>query len=146
MENKTKVIEIRGLTKRLKNKTVLNDVTLDIFAGDICGISGHNGSGKSMLLKAISGFLQPTSGSIKVFGEDVGVHGKLAKDTGVLIEAPGLLLGYSAFDNLYMLARLDGFKDKTAIEEILTTLELDPKDKRPVSKYSLGMKQKVGIA
>lgn len=136
-------VSMHGVTKTLSGYKVLNDVTMHIQSGEVCGLMGPNGSGKSMLLKAICGFIEVDQGEISVFGKIVSPI-KMATHTGALIELPGLELGLSAYENLVLLARSK--EDMTFIPTTLNALGIDPKDRRPVRRYSLGMKQKLAIA
>ncbi len=138
-------ITVKNVTKVLKNKRVLDNVSLHIPAGSITGIIGRNGSGKSMLFKAISGLMPVNSGSIVIMGRTVGRNGAFPSDIGILIERPGYLPQYSALRNLQMIAEIRCKIDDSDIIAIMTEMGLDPKDRRPVRKYSLGMKQKIGI-
>ena len=137
------VVSMHGVTKTLNGYKVLNDVTMRISSGEVCGLTGPNGSGKSMLLKAICGLIEVDRGEISVFGEMVSPM-KMAAHTGALIELPGLELGLSAYENLILLARSK--EDLTLIPATLNALGIDPQDRRPVRRYSLGMKQKLAIA
>lgn len=143
METKTMYIELNNVNKKIKKKEVLKDISVNIRSGQICGLTGDNGSGKSMLLKAISGLIEIDSGTISVCDKTVG-HGNLAENTGILIETPGLLLSQTAYQNLKMLCIKRNYEQHICFT--LSSLGLNPYDKRPTKKYSLGMKQKVGIA
>lgn len=138
-------VEITQLTKKIKGHVILKDINLTIAEGELCGIVGENGSGKSMLFKVICGFISPSGGTAKVFGNLVG-NGKYARNTGLLIERPSLLTEYSAMQNLLLLCSIQKKVEKKDIAAIMENLGLDPDDRRPVKKYSLGMKQKLGIA
>ena len=138
-------IEAQNVTKIIRGRTILNNVSLCVEQGEAVGIAGRNGSGKSMFFKTVCGLI-PTSGSVSVFGTAVGKNGKFAPDTGMLIEAPGFLPQYSGYANLKMLADIKGIVKKADIYNVLQTVGLDPADRRPVRKYSLGMKQRLGIA
>jgi len=137
-------VEIKNLTKEISGNIILNDISCTLELGKIYGIVGKNGSGKSMLIKAIAGLLLPTKGSIKVFDEEI-VNGNLPKDIGVLFDNVGLLEQYSALENLKILASINNKIDEDHIKNLLDYIGLTSEDNRPVKKYSLGMKQKVGI-
>ncbi len=137
-------IEIENLTKELSGNVILNDISCKFEIGKIYGIIGRNGSGKSMLIKAISGLLLPDNGSVKVFNEKI-LNGSLPKNLGVLFDNVGLLDQYSALDNLKILASINNKINEKHIRYLLEYVGLNPDDKRPIKKYSLGMKQKVGI-
>jgi len=141
-----KNIKIENLCKEIKGISILNNINMELESGKIYGFRGVNGSGKTMLMKAICGLIRTNSGNVYIDGEKVGKDIEFPKSVGVLIENPGLIGSYSGFENLRMLADI---KNKTSDEEIkdmLRKLGLDPEDKKKVKKYSLGMKQKVGIA
>lgn len=144
MENK-KVVEISNLTKDIKGTKILNNVNLNLESGKAYGIVGRNGSGKSMLFKAICGLINATEGDIKVFDKPIK-NGSFPDSTGVIIEHPGLLLQYSAFKNLKILASINNKISDEKINETIALVGLDPNNKKPVKKYSLGMKQRLGIA
>lgn len=140
------VVIIRKLTKVIGGHTILNQIDLEVKPGRIYGIIGHNGSGKSMLFKAIAGYLRPTKGEVIVFGEKIGEKAKFPKHFGALIEHPGFLPQYSGMRNLKLLAAIKNEITDEEIKEAITQVGLDWQDKRPVKKYSLGMKQRLGIA
>lgn len=139
-------IEIKNVTKKIDKEMVLNDISLSLNSGTIYGLVGRNGSGKSMLLKTICGFVKPDKGYVIVNGEDIYKNNTFPKNTAALIERPNYLPELTGFENLKMLASINKKIDDT---EILNTLKkvnlLDEKDKK-FKKYSLGMKQKLGIA
>lgn len=144
MENR-KVVEISNLTKDIKGTKVLNKVNLQLESGKAYGIIGRNGSGKSMLFKAICGLINITEGSITVFDKSIN-NGSFPDDVGMIIENPGFLLQYSAFKNLKILASINNKISDEKINETIALVGLDPKDKKIVKKFSLGMKQRLGIA
>ena len=139
-------IEIKNVTKKIDKEMVLNDISLSLNSGTIYGLVGRNGSGKSMLLKTICGFVKPDKGYVIVNGEDIYKNNTFPKNTAALIERPNYLPELTGFENLKMLASINKKIDDT---EILNTIKkvklLDEKDKK-YKKYSLGMKQKLGIA
>lgn len=138
------VLEVNDLCKKYKETMAVNHVNMKIKKGDIYGFIGRNGSGKSTTLKLISGHIFPTSGEIKLFGEER--NNFTNKRIGALIENAGLYPNLSAFDNMDIKATGMGLKDKSKINEILELVKLDPKSKKIVKKFSLGMKQRLGIA
>lgn len=142
----TDVIVIDKLTKSFKGKTVLEDVNMRLQEGGIYGIVGDNGSGKTVLLKLICGFMKPDSGTVTVNGKVIGKDADFPENTGIIIEAPGFLPNYSGMKNLEYLASIRGKIGKEQIESAMKTVGLDPSSKLRVGKYSLGMKQRLGIA
>lgn len=140
------IVEINNLVKTIKSTTILKDITLHIKEPKIVGIVGRNGSGKSMLFKAICGFVIPTQGEVKVFNKTIHKDISFPENTGFLIEHPGFLPQYSAFKNLKILAEVRGVIGDSEIIEALKRVGLDPDDKKLVKKFSLGMKQRLGIA
>lgn len=140
------MIQIDNLTLVLNDQTILNDVSVRFERGKIHGIVGRNGSGKTMLMKCICGLVRVTSGSVIVNGVHTERGNKVPENTGAIIETPGFLPQYSGFRNLKMLATLTGKASAEDIRQAIKTVGLDPADKKPVGKYSLGMKQKLGLA
>lgn len=140
------IIQIDHVNKQFKDVKVLKDITVDFEAGQIHGLIGRNGSGKTVLMKCICGFMQPTAGSIFVDGMQVGKDVDIPQNLGVIIEAPGFLPGYSGFKNLKFLADIQKKADAAKIKAVMQRVGLDPESKKHVSKYSLGMRQRLGIA
>jgi len=139
-------IELKNINKRFGEQCVLNDVSLSFQPGKIYGIIGRNGSGKSVLFKCICGFVYPDSGEIRVNGEIISKGNAIPKDMGIIIESPGFLPNYSGFYNLYLLSKLLRKINKEQIKEVLTKVGLNAGSKKPVAQYSLGMKQRLGLA
>ena len=139
-------IEISNVTKRFDDQTVLKNVTMNLEAGKIHGIVGNNGSGKTVLMKCICGFLQPDEGFVKVDGKIVGVDMDFPDDMGLIIETPGFLPQLSGKKNLKRLAQMKKKITDIQIEEAMRRVELATNLKRPVGNYSLGMRQRLGIA
>ncbi len=140
------IIQIENVIKKFGTATVLNDVSVSFEKGKIHGLIGRNGSGKTMLLKCICGFVVPTSGKIMVDGKQIGKDTDIPENIGAIIEAPGFLPNYNAYMNLKFLAII---KNKIKKEEIIQAIEkvgLAPKSKKHVGKFSLGMRQRLGIA
>ena len=139
-------IKIEGLHKSIKGAVILNDINLHLTSGKIYGIRGKNGSGKTMLMRAISGLLIPDSGSVCINGKVLHEDIEFPESIGVLIENPSFLSQYTGYKNLKLLAGLSvGITDED-IRIALERVGLDPDDKRVYRKYSLGMKEKLGIA
>lgn len=134
------------LSMRFGQHTVVKQVSCRFEAGRIHGIVGRNGSGKTVLMKCILGFLRPSAGSATVFGKQIGRDTDFAPDTGMLIESPGFLPFESGLANLKWLARLTGIRGTDRIKECIRLVGLDPDMKKPVGKYSMGMRQRLGIA
>ncbi|KLA21989.1 ATP-binding cassette domain-containing protein [Bacillus cereus] len=137
-------VELKNVTKTIRGHRVLNDIELKLPAGKIYGFQGKNGSGKTMLLRAISGLIKPTSGEVYI--NQKKLHNNFPEDMGLLIEYPGFLPSYTGFKNLKILASIQNKINDQKINEALKNVGLDPNDKRKVKKYSLGMKQRLGIA
>lgn len=139
-------IEVKGVNLRIKNTDILVDVTASFEKGKIHGLIGRNGSGKSMLMKCICGFVLPNSGEILVEGKQIGKDCDFPENIGIIIETPGFIPYYSGKKNLAILASI---KKKIGDEEICSVMKavgLDSTLKRPVRKYSLGMRQRLGLA
>lgn len=139
-------IIVDHVTKQFGSEVVLKDMSLTLEAGKIHGIIGRNGSGKTVLMKCICGFLQPTSGSVKVFERTIGQDCDFAPNTGMLIETPGFLPHETGLNNLLWLARLGKGASKERVKQLIEQVGLDPSLKKTVNKYSLGMRQRLGIA
>lgn len=139
-------VEIEGVTKRFGEDLVLKKVDLILERGKVYGIVGNNGSGKTVLMKCICGFLPPTAGTIRVFGKRIGVDRDFPESLGLIIETPGFLTNQTGIQNLKILADLNRKIGETKIRQVLKKVGLDPDMKKPVGKYSLGMRQRLGIA
>ena len=139
------IVTARNVSKQIKGNTVLNDINLNVEENECVAIYGKNGSGKSMLLKAVCGFVSIQKGTIEVMGTLVGRKGYFAPDTGCLIERPGFFGHLSGRKNLEELLRISPKSDHYDISEMMRRFELDPLNKKPYKNYSLGMKQKLGI-
>lgn len=140
------VIEVKSVVKRWGNNTVLKSVDLTVEKSEIIGIIGHNGSGKTVLMKCICGFITPDSGEITVSGKRIGKDIDIPKNIGLIIETPGFLPNFSGFSNLWQLAKIRGKISKDDVRSVMKTVGLDPNEKKHVGKYSLGMRQRLGIA
>lgn len=139
-------IDIKNVTKRYKSSIVLENISTTFEDGKIHGIVGRNGSGKTMLLKCLCGFVKISSGEI-FFGEEcIGKDIEVPRDIGIIIESPGFLEHESGYKNLKLLAMLKSLISKEEIKNAMTLVGLDPASKKKVGKYSLGMKQRLGIA
>lgn len=143
--NDTVTVNINNLSKKVNNIDILKNISVQFKKGTIYGIVGRNGSGKTMLFKAICGLINPTSGDVSVFNKIIK-NGTFPEETGVIIENPGFLPQYSAFQNLKILASIHNKINDETIKNYINLVTLNADDNRPVKKYSLGMKQKLGIA
>ncbi len=139
-------ISINNATKIIPGRTVLDHVTLELEQGGIYGFVGINGSGKSMLFRVISGLVHLTEGEISVFGQCVGKDVDFPRNMGLCFESSGFWDEKSGLDNLAYLASIRGLSDRDEAARALERLGLDPADKRPVSSYSMGMRQRLLIA
>lgn len=140
------IIEINSLTKIFKGEKVLNNINLTFEKAKIHGIIGRNGSGKSLLFKSICGFLPIDNGYIKVNDKVIGKDIDVPENTGIIIETPGFMESASGLKNLLFLANINKTIDKQTIINTMNIVGLDANNKKPVSKYSLGMRQRLAIA
>ncbi len=141
----TKII-IHEYTKRIKEKIILENINLELYSGKVYGFKGINGCGKTMLLRAISGLIYPSEGSIEIDGEILGKDISFPRSIGILIENPSFLPNATGLENLKLLASIQNKVKEEDLIQVLEKVGLDPLDKRTYRKYSLGMKQKLGIA
>ena len=141
-----KMIELQNVTKEFREEAVLKDVTLELYDNKIYGFTGRNGSGKSVLFKLISGYMRPSKGTVIVDGKVLGSDCDFPEEMGALIETPGFLRYESGFANLNYLAKIQNIIGREEVEHAMEMVGLDPKSKKHVGKYSLGMKQRLGIA
>ena len=139
-------IKISNLSKKIRGAQVLTDINLELKGGTVYGVSGKNGCGKTMLMRSICGLIKPTKGEIEINGKILWKDISFPQSIGALIENPAFLGGYTGFENLRILADIKGIATDEQIKETIAKLGLDPEDKRKYRKYSLGMKQKLGIA
>ena len=139
-------IKVENVSKDFAQERVLRSVSREFESGLIHGIVGNNGSGKTVLMKCICGFLVPTEGKITVNGQIVGKDVDFPGNMGLIIETPGFLPNVSGVKNLEILASLNKKIGLSEIAEAIRTVGLDPKLNKPVGKYSLGMRQRLGIA
>lgn len=140
------VIEVKDLELKIKNDTILRDINVSLKKGKIYGIVGRNGSGKTMLMKCICGFVRPTKGEIWVEGQRVGKEVDFPQNVGIIIETPGFVPYYSGYRNLKILAGLRKKIGKAEIMDILKVVGLEGAEHKLVRKYSLGMRQRLGLA
>ena len=140
------IVEIKELDLSIKKTEILKKVSVSFEQGKIHGLIGRNGSGKTMLMKCICGFIRPTSGTIRVNGREVGKDCDFPENIGIIIETPGFIPYYSGFKNLKLIADLNKKADTEQIKRAMSQVGLDPTLKRHVVKYSLGMRQRLGLA
>ena len=138
------MVEVQNVTKSFKKKVVLEDVSAYFGEGMIHGIIGRNGSGKTVLLKCICGFLSVDRGGITVDGRKV--RHSTPQDIGIILETPGFIQNKSGYHNLKMLASIRGKIGKTELRDVMEKVGLDADEKKAVRKYSLGMRQRLAIA
>ncbi|MBO5383323.1 MAG: ATP-binding cassette domain-containing protein [Ruminococcus sp.] len=139
-------VVLHDICKNIKGVTVLNHISLELEGGNVYGFQGKNGCGKTMLMRTICGLIRPTSGQVILNGEILGKDISFPRSAGVLIENPSFLNGYTGFQNLQLLSELRDHLSPEEIHHVLSEVGLEPTDKRVYRKYSLGMKQKLGIA
>lgn len=139
-------IEVQNVVKRFRDQVVLKNVSISFEKGKIHGIVGRNGSGKTVLFKCICGLMHPEEGVIFVNGKRVGRDVDMPEDIGAIIEAPGFLPNYSGYKNLRFLSNIRRKIGKEEILNVLKMVGLDPESRKHVGKYSLGMRQRLGIA
>lgn len=139
-------IEVKSVTKVLRKITVLEDVNLILESGTIYGLRGVNGSGKTMLMRLMAGLIRPTRGEVFLEGKQLGKDLSFPPDMGMLIENPAFLDSYTAAQNLRLLAGIRKKVGEERIREILEQVGLGWEDKRKYRQFSLGMKQRLGIA
>ena len=132
--------------KSFKSAEVLKNINLTLESGKVIGLKGKNGSGKTMLMRAISGLILPTSGKVYINDKELGRHISFPPSIGILIENPSFISNYTGFKNLKILASIQNRISDDEIRDAIRKVGLDPDDKRTFKKYSLGMKQRLGIA
>ena len=140
------MIEVRNVNLTLRKNPILNEININFERGKIHGLIGRNGSGKTMLMKCICGFVKPTSGTIFVDGKQIGKDCDFPQNTGIIIETPGFIPYYSGYKNLKLLADLRKKINADDVRNAMKKVGLDPGLKRHVHKYSLGMRQRLGLA
>lgn len=139
-------IKITDVSKKIHHNTVLDHVSLEFWGGKIYGLQGKNGCGKTMLMRCIAGLILPTTGSIAINGKVLHKDISVPESMGILIENPSLLPEYSGYDNLKMLADLQGGVSEDEIWQLIQKVGLETAGKKKFAKYSLGMKQRLGVA
>ena len=140
------MIKLENVSKKIRDRIVLNNISFSFEDGKIYGLKGINGSGKTMLMRMIAGLIYPTEGRILVEGKELTKDISFPEKLGLLLENPAFLDRYTGLENLKILAELSGDVKIEKLRETLIKVGLDPDDKRKYRKYSLGMKQRLGIA
>lgn len=139
-------VVVENVSKKFNRQLVLDNINLELTSGHIYGLAGINGSGKTVLMKCICGLSTPTSGRILIDDKQLGKDIDFPESIGALIESPGFIEHYSAYDNMQSLASIRKKTGKEEIKSLLEKVGLNPDEKKRVKKYSLGMRQKLGIA
>lgn len=134
------------VTKRIGKNTVIDDVSLEIKPGQITGLKGINGSGKTMLMRLVAGLIYPTSGTVAINENILGKDISFPQSIGIMLENPSFLDGYSGYENLCLLADINSKIDSCRIKDVLEIVGLQDNMHKKYRKYSLGMKQRLGIA
>lgn len=139
-------IKVDNVTKIIKKVKVLDHVSLEFESGEITGLKGINGSGKTMIMRIISGLIRPTEGKVFINGRELKKEMDFPESIGVLIDSPAFLDGYSAYDNLRYMASVKNKVSGEEIKDLLKKVELADAGKKKYKYFSLGMKQRLGIA
>lgn len=140
------MIKVNNLSLSIKKTVILKEISINFEKGKIHGLIGRNGSGKTMLMKCICGFVKPTDGTVFVADKQIGKDCDFPDSVGIIIETPGFIPYYSGYKNLKLLADLKHKLGSEQIKESMRQVGLDPELKRHVKKYSLGMRQRLGLA
>ena len=141
------VIELKNVSKKFRTNIIYKNINLEIEKGNCVGFVGGNGSGKSVLFQLITGLIPIDSGKVVVNGTELGKNNcDFPQDVGILINEPGYISYLSGLNNLLLLAEIQNIIDENKVRDTMLRVGLNPDDKTPVKKYSMGMKQKLGIA
>lgn len=140
------IININNLSLKIGKNIILTNINVSFENGKIHGLIGRNGSGKTMLMKCICGFIKPTEGTVFVADKQIGKDCDFPESVGIIIETPGFIPYYSGFKNLKLLADLKRKIGREQIKKVMEQVGLDPELKRHVKKYSLGMRQRLSLA
>lgn len=138
-------ITIENYSKVIRNDTVLDGISLELESGNVYGLRGVNGSGKTMLLRAICGLIYATEGTVRIDDQILGQDISFPPSVGILIENPGFLSNMSGYENLYAISQIKKIIGRAEIEAVMRKFGLNPEEKKHYRKYSLGMKQKLGL-
>ena len=139
-------IVVNEVSKSIYGVPIINSISMKLVSGNVYGFQGINGSGKTMLMRLICGLIYPTKGEIIIDGKRLGKEITFPQSVGLLLENPAFLDSYTGYENLEMLASIKNIITREEIHETITSVGLDPLDKRKYKKFSLGMKQRLGIA
>ena len=139
-------IVVNDVSKSIYGVPIINSISMKLVSGNVYGFQGINGSGKTMLMRLICGLIYPTKGEIIIDGKRLGKEITFPQSVGLLLENPAFLDSYTGYENLEMLASIKNIITREEIHEAITSVGLDPLDKRKYKKFSLGMKQRLGIA
>jgi ABC-2 type transport system ATP-binding protein len=139
-------IETLNLTKEMKGTTILNNINISIHSGKIYGFVGKNGSGKTMLFRALGGLIKPSSGKIIIDEKEMDQKNRVLVKIGLVIENASLYPNFTGLRNLMFLAKINNYIGEKEVKDAIKRVGLDPDDKRTIKKYSLGMKQRIAIA
>lgn len=139
-------LTVENLSKKIKDKTILNNINLELESGNVYGFVGRNGCGKTMLFRAISGLINIDSGKVILDGKELHVDMQILPDMGIILENAGLYTEFTGKKNLEILSKIRNKISSEDIDDAIRRVGLDPDDKRTVRKYSLGMKQRIALA
>ena len=139
-------IVVNEVSKSIYGVPIINSISMKLVSGNVYGFQGINGSGKTMLMRLICGLIYPTKGEIIIDGKRLGKEITFPQSVGLLLENPAFLDSYTGYENLEMLASIKNIITREEIHEAINSVGLDPLDKRKYKKFSLGMKQRLGIA
>ncbi|MGN0581379.1 MAG: ATP-binding cassette domain-containing protein [Oscillospiraceae bacterium] len=139
-------IKISNLSKTIKGAKIIDNINIEMNSGNVYGLCGYNGCGKTMLMRLISGLILPSEGEIFFDNNILGKDMDFPESMGILIERPEFLVEHSGFENLHMLASIKGIASDEILKKTLLRVGLNPEDRKKYQKYSLGMKQRLGIA
>ena len=137
---------IDNVTKKIKRSTVIDGISAKFYSGRVYGLCGYNGCGKTMLMRLIAGLIRPTEGTVSIDGRQLGRDMDFPESIGLMIENPAFLDNYTALENLKLIASLKKKATEQDCIDALIRVNLDPNDVRTFKKFSLGMKQRLGIA